>query len=54
VADLRLIEIGWSMFGAMGMFTPTGLRYLTPWPLIAVAAAAALILFFWPRAAFAD
>ena len=37
VADLRLGEIAWSMFGAMGMFTPTGLRYLTPWPLIAVA-----------------
>jgi hypothetical protein len=54
VADLRLGEIFWSMFGAMGMFTPTGLRYLAPWPVIAVAALAAIILFFWPRAAFAD
>jgi hypothetical protein len=49
VTDLRLGEIAWSMFGAMGMFTPTGLRYLAPWPVIAVALTAALILFFWPR-----
>ena len=54
VADLRLGEIAWSMFGAMGMFTPTGLRYLAPWPVIVVAVAAAAILFFWPRPSFAD
>ncbi len=54
VADLRFGEIAWSMFGAMGMFTPTGLRYLAPWPVIAVAVTAAVILFFWPRKAFTD
>jgi hypothetical protein len=54
VTDLRLGEIAWSMFGAMGMFTPTGLRYLAPWPVMAVAAMAALILFFWPRPTLAD
>jgi hypothetical protein len=54
VSDLRLVEIAWSMFGAMGMFTPTGLRYLAPLPVIAVVAMAALILFFWPRPALAD
>jgi hypothetical protein len=54
VADLRMVEIAWSMFGAMGMFTPTGLRYLAPWPVIAVAIAAASILFFWPRPTLAD
>ncbi len=48
VADLRFGEIAWSMFGAMGMFTPTGLRYLAPWPVIAVTVMAASILFFWP------
>jgi hypothetical protein len=54
VSDLRLGEIAWSMFGAMGMFTPTGLRYLVPWPVITVAVLAAVILFYWPRQSFAD
>jgi hypothetical protein len=54
VADLRFGEIFWSMFGAMGMFTPTGLRYLAPWPVLAVSVTAAFILFFWPRTTFAD
>jgi hypothetical protein len=54
VADLQFGEIFWSMFGAMGMFTPTGLRYLAPWPVLVVAVTAAVILFFWPRAAFAE
>jgi hypothetical protein len=54
VSDMRFGEIAWSMFGAMGMFTPTGLRYLAPWPVIAVAVLAALILFFWPRPTLAD
>ncbi len=54
VTDLRIGEIFWSMFGAMGMFTPTGLRYLLPWPALAVTIAASLVLFFWPRAALAD
>jgi hypothetical protein len=54
VTDLRLGDIFWSMFGAMGMFTPTGLRYLAPWPVMAVALSAALALFFWPRAAFPE
>jgi ABC-type Fe3+-siderophore transport system permease subunit len=47
--DLQPIEIAWSMFGAMGMFTPTGLRYLAPWPVLAIFVAAAFCFFFWPR-----
>jgi hypothetical protein len=39
------------MFSAMGMFTPTGLRYLLPWPLVAVTLMAAILLYRWPRAA---
>ena len=49
VADLQASDLFWSMFGAMGMFTPTGLRYLAPFPLIAMTAAAAILLFVWPR-----
>jgi ABC-type Fe3+-siderophore transport system permease subunit len=47
--DLRPVEVAWSMFGAMGMFTPTGLRYLAPWPVLAVFLTAALCFFFWPQ-----
>lgn len=50
VTDLQANELFWSMFGAMGMFTPTGLRYLLPWPLIAVGITATLLLYRWPRA----
>jgi hypothetical protein len=49
VTDLGATELFWSMFGAMGMFTPTGLRYLAPWAALAVCAAAFLILYRWPR-----
>jgi hypothetical protein len=49
VTDLGMTELFWSMFGAMGMFTPTGLRYLAPWAALAVCAAAFLILYRWPR-----
>jgi hypothetical protein len=50
VTDLHADDLFWSMFSAMGMFTPTGLRYLLPWPLIAVAITATLLLYRWPRA----
>jgi hypothetical protein len=49
VSDLQFGELFWSMFGAMGMFTPTGLRYLLPWPALAVAVTAAILLYRWPR-----
>ncbi len=49
VTNLRAVELFWSMFGAMGMFTPTGLRYLAPWPVTAVGLAAAILFYFWPR-----
>lgn len=42
-------DLVFSMMGAMGMFTPTGLRYLAPWPAAAVALAAAAILRRPPR-----
>lgn len=51
ILDLNFDHIFWSMFGAMGMFTPTGLRYLMPWPLIGVTLAAACLFFLWPRPA---
>jgi ABC-type Fe3+-siderophore transport system permease subunit len=47
--DLRPVEVAWSMFGAMGMFTPTGLRYLAPWPVLTIFVTAAICFFFWPR-----
>jgi hypothetical protein len=47
--DLQPLRIVWSMVGAMGMFTPTGLRYLTPWPLLALGTGAAFIFLIWPR-----
>jgi hypothetical protein len=48
VADLSPKELFWSLFGAMGMFTPTGLRYLAPWPVLAVGLAATFLFLFWP------
>lgn len=42
-------DILFSLIGAMGMFTPTGLRYLAPWPIAAVTLAAGLL--FWRRPA---
>jgi hypothetical protein len=47
--ELRPLRVVWSMLGAMGMFTPTGLRYLTPWPLLVLAIGAAAAFFVWPR-----
>lgn len=50
VADMPVVDLFWSLFGAMGMFTPTGLRYLAPWPVLVVGFAATLIFLRWPRA----
>ncbi len=47
--DVNPVRAFWSMVGAMGMFTPTGMRYLVPWPLLVLAAGAATVFFFWPR-----
>jgi len=44
-------EIIYSLIGAMGMFTPTGLRYLAPWPLAVVSLASLLIFSHRPRPA---
>ncbi len=41
-------DIIFSLVGAMGMFTPTGLRYLAPWPIAAVTLAAGLLFWRWP------
>jgi hypothetical protein len=48
LASFDFVEIGWSMFGAMGLFTPRGLVYLMPWPLAAVFLAALLCFWRWP------
>ncbi|MGL5115260.1 MAG: hypothetical protein ACRC7G_13590 [Beijerinckiaceae bacterium] len=48
VAQMPVVDLFWSLFGAMGMFTPTGLRYLVPWPVLAVGLVAALIFLRWP------
>jgi hypothetical protein len=48
IEDGRLGEIVWSIVGAMGLFTPTGMRYLIPWPLLVMGIAAALIFYRWP------
>jgi hypothetical protein len=44
----RLSELFWSIIGAMGLFTPTGMRYLMPWPLLLLGLSAALIFYVWP------
>jgi hypothetical protein len=49
ILDLTSVEVFWSMFGAMGMFTPSGLKYLMPWPLLAVVVAAAICFYYWPQ-----
>jgi hypothetical protein len=48
VTDLGAAELFWTLFGAMGMFTPTGLAYLLPWPVLAVALTAFLCFYHWP------
>ncbi len=51
LASFDIVEIGWSMFGAMGLFTPRGLVYLVPWPLAVVFLAALLCFWRWPSPA---
>jgi hypothetical protein len=48
VLALGAAGLFWTLFGAMGMFTPTGLAYLLPWPALAVASAAFLCFYRWP------
>jgi hypothetical protein len=50
VTELGARELFWTLFGGMGLFTPTGLAYLLPWPLLAVAATAFLCFYNWPSA----
>jgi hypothetical protein len=45
------VELGWSLFGAMGLFTPRGLVYLMPWPLAAVFITAFVCFWRWPSQA---
>lgn len=47
--ELGASDLFWSLFGGMGLFTPTGLAYLLPWPVLAVALAAFLCFYRWPR-----
>jgi MFS family permease len=47
--DGRIREIIWSMIGAMGLFTPTGMRYLVPWTLLVLFTGAAVVFYHWPR-----
>ncbi len=49
VADLSATDLFWTLFGAMGMFTPTGLHFLLPWPALAVALAAFVCFYHWPK-----
>jgi hypothetical protein len=44
----RWKDLFWSMFGAMGLFTPTGMRYLIPWPLLIIGLTTALLFYIWP------
>jgi hypothetical protein len=49
VTDLSVRDLFWTLFGGMGLFTPTGLHYLLPWPLLAVALAAFACFYRWPQ-----
>ncbi len=49
VTELGAGDLFWSLFGGMGLFTPTGLRFLLPWPLLAVALAAFVCFYLWPK-----
>jgi hypothetical protein len=51
VTDLGARDLFWSLFGGMGLFTPTGLAYLLPWPLLMVALTAFVCFYRWPAAA---
>jgi hypothetical protein len=44
----RWKDLFWSLFGGMGLFTPTGMRYLLPWPLLIIGLTTALIFYIWP------
>jgi hypothetical protein len=48
IVDGRIGEIVWSMIGAMGLFAPTGMRYLVPWPLLVMGLMSLLIFYRWP------
>jgi hypothetical protein len=48
VTDLSAGDIFWTLFGAMGMFTPTGLTYLVPWPMLATALVTFALFYRWP------
>jgi hypothetical protein len=49
VTALSARELFWTLFGGMGLFTPTGLPYLLPWPLLAVTATAFVCFYHWPK-----
>ncbi|MGL4243721.1 MAG: hypothetical protein ACRCTI_21610, partial [Beijerinckiaceae bacterium] len=49
VLELGARGLFWTLFGGMGLFTPTGLAYLLPWPLAAVALAAGICFYLWPN-----
>jgi hypothetical protein len=49
VTELSASDVFWTLFGAMGLFTPTGLHYLLPWPMLAVAVAAFICFYRWPK-----
>ena len=47
VDDGRIAEIIWSIIGAMGLFAPTGMRYLIPWPMLVMGLVSLLIFYRW-------
>jgi hypothetical protein len=49
VLALGARDLFWTMFGGMGLFTPTGLQYLWPWPLAAVALITGICFYLWPQ-----
>jgi hypothetical protein len=51
VLDLGARGLFWTLFGGMGLFTPTGLSYLLPWPLAVVAFACGICFYLWPQPA---
>jgi hypothetical protein len=51
LSDLSAGDLFWTLFGGMGLFTPTGLKYLLPWPAMLVALSAFVCFYHWPRAA---
>jgi hypothetical protein len=44
-----LLDLFWSLFGGMGMATPTGQRYLLPWPIVVIGLAALILYAGFPR-----